>query len=90
MHIARSGARDDIPKKLTLMSLFLQVITSFCPQGGSAEALALIASTTQPQRHGRPSQFQIKIPKVDGYFTGTGMYFLAAKLATTGCCTVCA
>lgn len=51
----------------------VQVITSFCPKGGSADELALIASTTVPQAQGRPAQFQIKIPKVDGYFTGTGM-----------------
>ena len=53
------------------------MLTSFYPEGETAEKLALIASTTQPQKQGRPRRFQINIPKVEAYFTGTGRCHLA-------------
>jgi hypothetical protein len=34
--------------------------------------ITLLASTRQLQLPGRPSAFQIRIPKLDAYFTGTG------------------
>ena len=36
------------------------------------DKLLLVASTRLPQRAGCPAQLQVLIPKMDGYFTGTG------------------
>ena len=54
-----------------LLSVPLQVITSMRLQQ-DPDKLLLIASTRLPQRAGCPAQLQVLIPKMDGYFTGTG------------------
>ena len=54
-----------------LLSTPLQVITSMRLQQ-DPDKLLLIASTRLPQRTGCPAQLQVIIPKLDGYFTGTG------------------
>ena len=54
-----------------LLSTTVQVITSMRLQQNPDELL-LIASTRLPQRAGCPVQLQVVIPKLDGYFTGTG------------------
>ena len=55
----------------SLLSTPIQVITSIRLQQ-DPDKLLLIASTRLPQRAGCPAQLQVLIPKLDGYFTGTG------------------
>ena len=54
-----------------LLSTPVQVITSMRLQQ-EPDKLLLIASTRLPQRAGCPAQLQVLMPKLDGYFTGTG------------------
>lgn len=56
------------------------VITSIRLQQ-DPDKLLLIASTRLPQRAGCPAQLQVLIPKLDGYFTGTGDLLTALLLA---------
>lgn len=57
--------------QIVLLSTPVQVITSIRLQQ-DPDKLLLIASTRLPQRAGCPAQLQVLIPKLDGYFTGTG------------------
>jgi len=50
----------------------LQVITSFRPPGPGDGHLSVIASTTLPQERGSWPALQLRLPRVDAYFTGTG------------------
>ena len=49
----------------------VQVITSASFPGSSGERM-VIASTTLPQAAGSWPALKLRIPHVDGYFTGTG------------------
>ena len=50
----------------------LQVITSFYPQGDQGSSLSVIAATRQQQLSEDGRQICVRIPRVPGYFTGTG------------------
>lgn len=57
------------------------VITSMdLPEDGGTH-LTLVGSTTLPQAAGRPQRFQLRVPKLPGYFTGTGDLTAAMLLA---------
>ena len=62
----------------SLLSTPIQVITSIRLQQ-DPDKLLLIASTRLPQRAGCPAQLQVLIPKLDGYFTGTGKFERQSK-----------
>jgi hypothetical protein len=52
-------------------------------QEDSQRYITLIASTRMPQAAGCPATFRMRIPKLQGYFTGTGVIWLHM------CCHVC-
>jgi hypothetical protein len=49
-------------------------VDSAAVRGGPRHIL-LLASTTQPQRAGRPSRLALRVERLDAYFTGTGLGF---------------
>ncbi len=36
------------------------------------DVITLVASTVVPQRHGQPQRFTVTVPRLQGYYTGTG------------------
>ena len=57
------------------------VITSMDLPDDDGSHLTLVGSTTMPQAAGRPQRFTLRVPKLPGYFTGTGDLTAALLLA---------